>query len=142
MWLSTDCCNSADGFGYKAGWTTKVTDADHRHDGRDSFFLMADVRRVGEVEEFRAKIRNLSAGGLMAEGDMRVTRGQKIEVALRNLGWVEGAVAWVQDNRFGVAFLKEIDPKVARSPLTVGEGTPRYAKPAVQTYVAGPLRKI
>ncbi len=119
-----------------------MTDADHRHDGRDSFFLLADVRRVGEADEYRAKIRNLSAGGLMAEGDMRVTRGQTIEVALRNLGWVEGVVAWVQDNRFGVAFLSEIDPKLARSPLVAGEGTPRFVKPAVATYTAGPMRKV
>ena len=91
-----------------------MSDADHRQDGRDSFFLLADVRGAGTVDEHRAKIRNLSAGGLMAECDMRVTRGQRIEVALRNLGWVEGVVAWVQDNRFGVAFLSEIDPKLAR----------------------------
>ena len=132
----------ADGCRQQAGRTTTVTDADHRHDGRDSFFLLADVRRLGEAEEYRAKIRNLSAGGLMAEGDMRVIRGQKIEVALRNLGWVQGAVAWVQDNRFGVAFLNEIDPKLARSPLTVGDSTPRYVKPVAQPYVPGPLRKI
>ena len=118
-----------------------MTDADHRHDGRDSFFLLADVRRVGETDEYRAKIRNLSAGGLMAEGDMRVTRGQAIEVALRNLGWVEGVVAWVQDNRFGVAFISEIDPKLARSPLVAGEGTPRFVKP-VAAYTPGPMRKI
>jgi hypothetical protein len=94
------------------------------------------------ADEYRAKIRNLSAGGLMAEGDMRVLRGEKIEVALRNLGWVEGVVAWVQDNRFGVAFLSEIDPKLARSPLVVGENTPRFVKPAVTTYAAGPMRKV
>ena len=120
----------------------QVTDADHRHDGRDSFFLLADVRRVGEEQEYRTKVRNLSAGGLMAEGDMRVIRGQAIEVALRNLGWVEGVVAWVQDNRFGVAFLSEIDPKLARSPLVAGESTPRFVKPAFGTYAAGPMRKV
>ena len=105
-------------------------------------FLLADVRRVGATEEYRAKIRNLSAGGLMAEGVMRVTRGEKIEVALRNLGWVEGVVAWVQDNRFGIAFLAEIDPKLARSPLSTSDSTPRFVKPALPTYNAGPIRKI
>ena len=73
---------------------------------------------------------------------MRVTRGQSIEVALRNLGWVEGVVAWVQDNRFGVAFLSEIDPKLARSPLTIGESTPRFVKPVVSLFTPGPLRKV
>ncbi|MBC7491726.1 MAG: PilZ domain-containing protein [Novosphingobium sp.] len=133
---------TADRRSRQVGRTTQVTDADHRLDGRDSFFLLADVRRVGEADEYRAKIRNLSSGGLMAEGDMRVTRGQAIEVALRNLGWVEGVVAWVQDNRFGVAFLSEIDPKLARSPLITNEdNTPRYVKPVV-AYTPGPMRKV
>jgi hypothetical protein len=31
------------------------------------------------------------------------------------VGWVAGAVAWVQDNRFGIAFDAQIDPKLARA---------------------------
>ena len=37
-----------------------------------------------------------------------------VSVDLRNIGWVRGSVAWVQDNRFGIAFADEIDPKLAR----------------------------
>lgn len=119
-----------------------MSNADHRQDGRDSFFLLADMREEGTEREYRAKVRNLSTGGMMAECEMPVTRGSRIEVALRNLGWVKGSVAWVQDNRFGVAFIKEIDPKLARMPLTGGDSTPRYVKPAISTYTPGPLRKI
>lgn len=119
-----------------------MSDSNHRQDERDSFFLLADVREEGQDKEYRAKVRNLSTGGMMAECGMPVLPGNIIEVALRNLGWVKGSVAWVQDNRFGVAFLREIDPKLARQPLIVGDGTPRYAKPALPTYTPGTMRKV
>ena len=43
-------------------------------------------------------------------------RGSLVMVELRNIGWVEGSVAWKQDNRFGIAFVDEIDPAVVRAP--------------------------
>ena len=104
---------------------------------------MAELRVDGIGGEHRLRVRNLSAGGMMAEGDIRVQRGQLVWVAIRNVGWVEGTVAWVQDNRFGVAFRDEIDPKVVRAPLTPGESTPRYVKPALPLAGQyGELRKI
>ncbi|MFA7603586.1 MAG: PilZ domain-containing protein [Novosphingobium sp.] len=91
---------------------------ENRQIARDSLFVMADLRLAGSAEEHRIKVRNLSAGGMMGEGTIRVVRGDAVEVKLRNVGWVEGAVAWVQEDRFGVAFREEIDPKVARAPVT------------------------
>jgi hypothetical protein len=61
---------------------------------------------------------------MMGEGTIRVARGDAVEVNIRNIGWVEGSVAWVQDDRFGVAFGTEIDPKVARAPLAASGQTP------------------
>lgn len=114
---------------------------DHRQLGRDSLFLMAEVRLAGSEAEHRVKVRNLSAGGMMAEGAMKVLRGTPVEVNLRNIGWVDGVVAWIQDNRFGIAFIEEVDPKLARAPVGTGPSTPRFVKPAISTHV-GPLRKI
>ncbi|MCX7284236.1 MAG: PilZ domain-containing protein [Novosphingobium sp.] len=119
-----------------------MTEIDHRHIGRDSLFLMAEVRMPGSDAEHRVKVRNLSAGGIMAEGAVKVLRGTQIEISLRNIGWVEGVVAWVQDNRFGIAFHKEIDPKLAREPVGMGESTPRFVKPPILSAPIGPLRKI
>jgi len=51
----------------------------------------------------------------MAEASLRVAPGMALEIELRNIGWVAGTVAWVQDNRFGVAFTEEIDTKAARA---------------------------
>ena len=84
-----------------------VADIDHRAAGRDSLFLMADLRIEAQAGDHRVKVRNLSSRGMMAEGTVRVTSGAGVEVNLRSLGWVSGRVAWIQDNRFGIAFLED-----------------------------------
>ncbi|AKQ41231.1 hypothetical protein CP97_02990 [Aurantiacibacter atlanticus] len=94
-----------------------MSNVDTRQVGRDSLFLLAQVRLDGQDTNARVKVRNLSAGGMMAEGDLKVVRGVRVEVELRNIGWVEGTVAWKQGNRFGIAFIDEIDPKLARAPV-------------------------
>jgi hypothetical protein len=121
-----------------------VTELDHRQVGRDSLFLMADVRLAGSGDEHRVKVRNLSGGGMMAEGHVRVTRGAKLDINLRNIGWVPGVVAWIQDNRFGIAFMEEIDPKLAREPIgvQVDDNTPRFVKPIIAMADPTRLRKI
>ncbi len=118
---------------------------DQRHITRDSLFVLAGLRLGGRDGEVKVKIRNLSAGGLMAEGDVRVVSGTPVAIEIRNVGWVEGAVAWVQDNRFGIAFAEEIDPKAARMPTTMAnEQTGFYQRKLISTLPtqSGELRKI
>lgn len=120
-----------------------MSGSEHREIGRDSLFLMADLRVHGSEGEYRIKVRNLSSGGMMGEGVVRVFRGAVVDVNIRNIGWVEGTVAWVQDNRFGVAFRDEIDPKVARVSVGEGEHTPRFTRPPLRSSKANDvLRKI
>ena len=88
-----------------------------RQVNRDSLFLLAQLRVDGAEGLHRVKVRNLSAGGMMAEGEVNALRGARVSVELRNIGWVEGTVAWRQDNRFGIAFIDEIDPRRARAPV-------------------------
>lgn len=111
---------------------------------RDSLFLMAELRVDGAEDVHSIRVRNLSAGGMMGEGLVRIARDTRVVVNLRNIGWVAGSVAWVQDNRFGVAFREEINPKRVREQLEQeGEHTPRFAKPPLAP-PPGPdrLRKI
>lgn len=106
---------------------------DTRHISRDSLFLAADVRLDGAADGHRVKVRNLSPGGMMADGEAPVVRGSIITVDLRNIGCVEGTVAWVQGNRFGIAFNKEIDPKRARAPSsTTQDAAPRFTRSPVR----------
>lgn len=109
-----------------------MAEDDHRHISRDSLFLMAELRVPGQEALIRVKVRNLSAGGMMAEGPVRAVRGTLVEVNIRNVGWVEGAIAWAQGDRCGIAFSEDIDPMIARSPVAIGEGTPRFVKPVGQ----------
>lgn len=90
---------------------------DTRNISRDSLFLLAEIRLDGADSEFRVKVRNLSAGGMLAEGSVPVVPGNRLKISLRNIGWVDGGVAWVQENRFGIAFDHEINPKLARAPV-------------------------
>jgi hypothetical protein len=104
-----------------------MSNVDTRQVNRDSLFLLAQVRVDGQQGASRVKVRNLSAGGMMAEGDAKVVRGTLVAVELRNIGWVEGSVARRQDNRFGIAFVDEIDPAVVRAPVEPSEyEVPRY----------------
>lgn len=88
---------------------------DTRQEQRDSLFLLAQLRVDGQDRASQVKVRNLSPNGMMAEGDVKVIRGSAVSVDLRNLGWVDGTVAWRQDNRFGIAFIEEIDPQRVRA---------------------------
>ena len=94
-----------------------MTGVDTRTVSRDSLFLLANIRVEQESDTHRVKVRNLSDGGMMGEGPLRVQRGNRLEIELRNIEKVHGTVAWVQDDRFGVAFDEEIDSQKARRPV-------------------------
>jgi hypothetical protein len=124
-----------------------MSNVDTRQVNRDSLFLLAQLRVDGKDEVHRVKVRNLSAGGMMAEGAAQVARGQLVSVELRNIGWVKGTVAWKQDERFGIAFVAEIDPTRARAPVNAAppESVSKLHKPvtpAVPPIDSSRLRKL
>ena len=120
-----------------------MSNVETRQVDRDSLLLLAQLRVDSAIPEYSVKVRNLSAGGMMAEGSAPVARGSLISIALRNIGWVDGTVAWKQDDRFGIAFVEEIDPKLARAPVVAGApdlSSPRFTRPPLQP--RDKLRKI
>lgn len=126
-----------------------MTGMETRSLARDSLFLLATVQIEQQSERHRVRVRNLSDGGMMAEGaNVRVQRGNRVVVELRNVGEVQGSVAWVQDNRFGIAFDSEVDSQRARRPLSVepepglGIVQPSWAHRAPPPNPLGPVRKI
>ena len=125
-----------------------MTGVETRSVARDSLFLLADIRIEQGAETHRVRVRNLSDGGMMAEGNLKVKRGHRVEVELRNIGCVVGGVAWVQDNRFGIAFDEEIDSQKARRPPRGEEHAPATMLKASWAHRAPPppepgkLRKI
>jgi hypothetical protein len=118
-------------------------ESEHRQIARDSLFVLAELRLDGVEGEHKVRVRNLSAGGLMVDGAPTTARGQLAWVNIRNIGWVEGSIAWVEGARCGVAFREEIDPKIARAPVTSGDSTPRFTRPPLGLAEgSGTLRKI
>ena len=105
--------------------------ARHRHDSRDSLFLMAEARIAGHPDVNQMRVRNLSAGGLMAEFPGGLEQGTVVEIDVRGIGWCSGRIAWSAAGRVGVAFDKAIDPMLARKPVGAGTRTPHYAKPII-----------
>lgn len=100
-----------------------------RDNDRDSLFLTANLRFQNGGEEGQVRVRNLSEGGLMAEAAIRATRGTRLEIELRNIGWISGKIAWVAEKKLGVAFDHPIDPKIVRKPASdKSENVPYYLK--------------
>lgn len=103
--------------------------AAQRQEARDSLFLTAQFRVFGGRNEWQVRVRNLSAGGLMAEFPEPLSIGTPVEVDVRGIGWVLGRIAWAAAGRVGVAFERQIDPKMARKPISAGARASDFAKP-------------
>jgi|EndMetStandDraft_4_1072995.scaffolds.fasta_scaffold73126_1 hypothetical protein len=88
---------------------------------RDSLFLLAEVIRETGEPMGNAKIRNLSATGLMADCDFAFLEGDRLVIDLRGIGPVIGTVVWNSTMRMGLHFDRAIDPQRARKPVSSGE---------------------
>jgi hypothetical protein len=102
-----------------------MTGVETRSVARDSLFLLAEIRVEQKPETHRVRVRNLSDGGMMGEGNLRVQRGHRLTISCAISAKSRARVAWVQDNRFGIAFDEEIDSQKARRPLQAGERLPQ-----------------
>lgn len=99
---------------------------------RDSLFLVTDLVSDDGDAPVSVRVRNLSAGGMMVEGDVQLKRGTRVAAELRNVGPVAGTVVWVLGRRLGVAFDNLIDPKLARIQVHGGDKeAPVYARAAL-----------
>jgi len=88
---------------------------ENRRARRENLLILAAIRIDGLAGEQKVQIRNLSSRGLMASGLFPVQSGQLVWIKLNNIGWTEGSVAWVQENRFGIAFRAEVDSSLIDS---------------------------
>lgn len=101
-----------------------------RKQNRDSLFLVAQFRESAKRRQVsQVRIRNLSAGGLMADVTAPLAQGTAVEFEVRGIGWIPGRVAWCVEGRIGVAFDHPIDPVLARKPVSGGAKAPVFVKP-------------
>lgn len=100
---------------------------------RLNFFLTTVISRDGRAD-FSARVRNLSAGGMMIETGEALVPGTQVTARVRGIGVIDGTVAWAGPRRCGIAFATPVDPELARKPVTgAGPNTPVYAKPLIIT---------
>ncbi len=88
-----------------------------RKKGRDSLFMQGILHVPGQSNPVTVRVRNLAAGGLMADYSGPLEKDGTIQIELRNVGLVSGQVAWISPSQFGMSFDKEIDPQMVRRPL-------------------------
>ena len=105
--------------------------ASKRSAKRDSLFLLTALADEAGQPLGKARVRNLSETGLMADCEASFRDGDRIVVHLRGIGDVKGQVSWVRGDRIGMAFDERIDPQAARKPVSgnAGEGVPHYLRP-------------
>ncbi|PKP98630.1 MAG: pilus assembly protein PilZ [Alphaproteobacteria bacterium HGW-Alphaproteobacteria-13] len=84
---------------------------------RDSLFMQARLTLSGETEPVTVRVRNLSAGGMLAETPQRAAEGASVDVELPNVGSVRGRVVWVGEGKFGIAFERPVNPQAVRRQL-------------------------
>ena len=96
-------------------WTPEMGDEKQDRASRVSMCLLGSLRIDNEDAEHVVKIRNLSATGLLAQGHVPIRPGSIVTINIRNIGWVNGIVAWALDDRFGVVLTRVIDPAKART---------------------------
>lgn len=89
---------------------------------RESMFLGARFRVPPAPAPIEGRVRNISAGGLMAELPRDLPTGTPVEVEVRGLGWIAGRVAWAAHGRLGIAFDEPVNPQLARKPVTGRRG--------------------
>lgn len=91
---------------------------------RDSLFLLTDLKSSEGTPLGRARIRNLSATGLMADCERPVPADADLVFELRGIGAITGRVVWARGDKIGIAFDEEIDPQQARKPVSTGKPLP------------------
>ncbi len=91
------------------------------HPDRDTLLLVADIVAEGTISALRFTVRNLSPGGMMAQGQGQLAAGARVSVTLRNIGAVQGHVAWAEQGRYGISFDQEIDPQAVRAPVALAD---------------------
>jgi len=105
------------------GATATSAGAFKRSEQRDSMFLGATISLPDTGESWPMRVRNISAGGLMAECAQPFDRGAKVELELRGIGLQRATIAWIANGRLGATCARPINPILTRKPVGQGRTT-------------------
>src|SRR3546814_8659766 len=85
----------------------------------------------GQATPLMVRVRNLSAGGMLAETTetrVGVEPSATVEIDLRNVGPVAGRVVWICEGKFGIAFDRQINPQVVRRQVATQSDLPPHLR--------------
>lgn len=95
---------------------------------RDSLFMQAGLILPGRTGSVVVRVRNLSPGGMLAEGKVHVEQGATVEVDLKNVGPVPGRIVWAGEGKFGIAFDRPVDPQAVRRQVVSQSDLPPHLR--------------
>ena len=84
-----------------AGAQLTVTDLRRAARHPVDYNVIGEHRRLGDVH---MHVVNVSAHGFMVEGDLELTRGERVVIRLPEIGRIEAHLIWVAEGRAGFQF--------------------------------------
>jgi hypothetical protein len=84
-----------------AGAQLTVTDLRRAARHPVDYKVIGEHRRLGDVH---LHVVNVSAHGFMVEGEMELTRGERVVIRLPELGRIEAHLIWIAEGRAGFQF--------------------------------------
>ena len=84
-----------------AGAQLTVTDLRRAARHPVDYKVIGEHRRLGDVH---LHVVNISAHGFMVEGELNLTRGERVIIRLPELGRIEAHLIWVAEGRAGFQF--------------------------------------
>ena len=84
-----------------AGAQLTVTDLRRAARHPVDYTVIGEHRRLGDVH---LHVVNVSAHGFMVDGDLELTRGERVIIRLPEIGRIEAHLIWVAEGRAGFQF--------------------------------------
>lgn len=84
-----------------AGAQLSVTDLRRAARHPVDYKVIGEHRRLGDVH---LHVVNVSAHGFMVEGELDLTRGERVIIRLPELGRIEAHLIWIAEGRAGFQF--------------------------------------
>ena len=114
---------------------------------RERVLMLATMTVANGPEQHRVRIRDLSAQGVQAEGDLVAQPGEQVEIDFAAAGKARGVVAWRDGKVLGLELEQEIEPDVVRRAIIAsdedGYRPPWYVRGlARERECIGPTRKV
>ena len=121
----------------------EVDDGARQRDARTfTLLLVGQITKRGGPDGL-CRIRNVSAGGLMAEVIMPIEAGDIVRIDLRNGQSQTGEVRWVKDGKFGLQFdepIADVQRFLADERAPRADGLPSIRSPRLRAECSASLQ--